>query len=112
MQEEIRKILAQYADEQYKEFSAGLIPGAKPLIGVRLPKIRQLAKSIVNDKNNKERWRQETAAYDGIYADLFFEETMIRGILIGYGTAKKEISCEEGIAYLKDFIPYIDNWSV
>lgn len=47
MQEEIRKILAQYADEQYKEFSAGLIPGAKPLIGVRLPKIRQLAKSIV-----------------------------------------------------------------
>lgn len=112
MQEEIRKILAQYADEQYKEFSAGLIPGAKPLIGVRLPKIRQLAKSIVNDKNNKERSRQETAAYDGIYADLFFEETMIRGILIGYGTAKKEISCEEGIAYLKDFIPYIDNWSV
>lgn len=112
MREEIRSMLVQYADEQYKEFSAGLIPGAKPLIGVRLPKIRQLAKSIVNDKNNKKRWRQETAAYDGIYADLFFEETMIRGILIGYGTAKKDISCEEGLVCLKDFISYIDNWSV
>lgn len=112
MREEIRKILAQYAEEQYKEFSAGLIPGAKPLIGVRLPKIRQLAKSIVNDKSDRERWRQETAACDGIYADLFFEETMIRGILIGYGTAKKDISCEEGLACLKDFIPHIDNWSV
>lgn len=97
MQEEIRKILAQYADEQYKEFSAGLIPGAKPLIGVRLPKIRQLAKSIVNDKNNKERWRQETAAYDGIYADLFFEETMIRGILIGYGQQKRRFLVRKGL---------------
>lgn len=112
MRKEIRDILIQYAEEQYKEFSAGLIPNAKPLIGVRLPKIRQIAKSIVNDKDNKQRWRQETAAYDGIYADLFFEETMIRGILIGYGTAKKDISCEEGLACLKDFIPQIDNWSV
>lgn len=112
MRKEIRDILIQYAEEQYKEFSAGLIPNAKPLIGVRLPKIRQIAKNIVNDKDNKQRWRQETAAYDGIYTDLFFEETMIRGILIGYGTAKKDISCEEGLACLKDFIPQIDNWSV
>ncbi len=112
MQEEIRKILAQYAEEQYKEFSAGLIPGAKPLMGVRLPKIRQIAKSIVADKNNKSRWRDETATFDGVYEDLFFEEIMLRGILIGYGTAKKDITCEEGLACLKDFIPYIDNWSV
>lgn len=112
MRKEIRDILIQYAEEQYKEFSAGLIPNAKPLIGVRLPKIRQIAKNIVNDKDNKQRWRQETAAYDGIYTDLFFEETMIRGILIGYGTAKKDISCEEGLACLKDFIPQIDNWSM
>lgn len=112
MRKEIRDILIQYAEEQYKEFSAELIPNAKPLIGVRLPKIRQIAKNIVNDKDNKQRWRQETAAYDGIYTDLFFEETMIRGILIGYGTAKKDISCEEGLACLKDFIPQIDNWSV
>ena len=75
MQEEIRKILAQYAEEQYKEFSAGLIPGAKPLMGVRLPKIRQIAKSIVADKNNKSRWRDETATFDGVYEDLFFEES-------------------------------------
>ncbi len=112
MREEIREMLAQYADTQYREFSAGLIPGAKPLLGVRLPQIRQLAKCIVNDKSNTLRWQEETAACEGVCADLFFEETMLRGMLIGYGTAKKGISCEEGIAYLKAFIPCVDNWSV
>lgn len=112
MREEIRETLAQYADEKYKEFSAGLIPGAKPLLGVRLPQLRQLAKRIVNDKENKTGWQEETAGNDGEYEDFFFEETMLRGMLIGYGTAKKGFPCEEGIAHLKAFIPYIDNWSV
>lgn len=112
MREEIRKILAQYADEKYKDFSAGLIPGAKPLLGVRLPQLRQIAKGIVNDKENDTKWQDETAGYDGAYADIYFEETMLRGMMIGYGTAKKSVSCEEGLAYFKSFVPYIDNWSV
>lgn len=112
MREEIRSILEQYADEKYKGFSAGLIPGAKPLVGVRLPRLRQIAKSIVNDKENRARWQEEIISCEGEYEDLFFEETMLRGMLIGYGTAKKEVSCEEGIRYLKSFIPCIDNWSV
>lgn len=112
MREEIRDLLAQYADEKYKEFSAGLIPGARPLMGVRLPQLRQIAKSIVNDKANKGKWQEETAGYDGTYEDIYFEETMLRGMLIGYGTAKRGVSCEEGLAYLKSFIPYIENWSV
>lgn len=112
MREEIRYILTQYTDEKYKEFSAGLIPGSKPLLGVRLPRLRQLAKSIVNDRENKTGWRDETAGYDGEYEDIYFEETMLRGMIIGYGTAKKGVSCEEGIACLKSFIPHINNWSV
>lgn len=112
MREEIRSVLAQYADEKYKDFSAGLIPGAKSLMGVRLPQLRRIAKNIVNDKENKTRWQEETASSGGEYEDIFFEETMLRGMLIGYGTAKKDFPCEEGIAYLKAFIPYIDNWSI
>lgn len=112
MREEIRTLLAQYADEKYKDFSSGLIPGAKPLLGVRLPQLRQVAKSIVNDKEDKTKWQDETAGYDGAYADIYFEETMLRGMMIGYGTAQKDVSCEEGLAYFKSFIPHIDNWSV
>ncbi|MDE6917208.1 MAG: DNA alkylation repair protein [Lachnospiraceae bacterium] len=112
MREAIRTVLAQYADEQYREFSAALIPGAKPLMGVRLPQLRKLAKTIVNDKENKQRWKEETASCEGACRDLFFEETMLRGILIGYGTAKKGFPYEEGAAYLEAFIPHVDNWSV
>lgn len=112
MREEIRNILVQHADEKYRDFSAGLIPGAKPLLGVRLPKLRQIAKNIVNDKENKTKWQDETLMYDGAYEDIYFEETMLRGMMIGYGTAKKSVSCEEGLAYLKLFVPHIDNWSV
>lgn len=113
MRKEIRELLAQYTDTKYKDFSQGLIPGAaKPLMGVRLPQLRQAAKSIVNDKENKARWQEEIVSCEGEYEDIYFEETMLRGMLIGYGTAKKGFSYEEGIAYLKSFIPHIDNWSV
>lgn len=112
MQKEIRSTLEQYADAKYKDFSARLIPGAKPLMGVRLPQLRQLAKSIVNDKENRGKWQELLISGEGEYEDIFFEETMLRGMLIGYGTAKKGFPCEDGIQYLKSFLPYIDNWSV
>lgn len=107
MRERIRNVLVQYADSKYKEFSAGLIPGAKPLVGVRLPKLRKIAKDIV-----KEDWCSEIAVYDGEYEDIYFEETMLRGMIIGYGTAKKGFSCEKGLIYLEQFIPCITNWSI
>lgn len=112
MRKEIRSILSEHADEQYKDFSAGLIPGAKPLIGVRLPVLRTLAKSLVNDHPEKRSWQDEVSCYDGVYEDVYFEETMLRGMMIGYGTGKKSVTCEEGLRYLRAFIPHVDNWSV
>ena len=112
MREEIRRILSAYADEKYKNFSASLIPGAKPLIGVRLPELRKLAKNITDGHVMTMSWCDEVSCYDGIYEDLYFEETMLRGMMIGYGTAKADVTCEEGLRYLKAFIPHVDNWSV
>lgn len=105
----------QYADAEYKDFSTGLIPGAKPLVGVRLPQLRKLAKDIVKngaDGRGRESWRSEVDSYDGEYTDIYFEETMLRGMIIGYGTAQKDFPCESGVAYLESFVPYINNWSV
>ena len=107
MREEIRNLLAQHADLNYKEFSAGLIPGAKPLVGVRLPQLRKIAKDIA-----KKDWRREVDSRDSEYADIYFEETMLRGMIIGYGTAQKGFPCDKGLEYLVKFIPCIDNWSV
>lgn len=101
MREQIREQLRQQAEEKYRDFSGALIPGAKPLLGVRLPILRKLAKEIV-----KGDWRAEI----GDTEDQYFEETMLRGMVIGYGTAKAEY--REGIPYVESFIPLVDNWSV
>ncbi len=105
MRKEIREILAQYAEEDYKDFSAGLIPGAKPLMGVRLPQLRQIARSIANDREDPQRWRRETESCEGAYEDVYFEETMLRGMLIGYGTARKAFPYEDGVLYLSPSFP-------
>lgn len=114
MRENVRMILMQYADPKYKEFSTGLIPGAKPLVGVRLPQLRKIAKDIVKKgiDESETDWSSEIDSYDGEYMDIYFEETMLRGMIIGYGTAQKAFPFEKGLDYLEKFIPHIDNWSV
>lgn len=96
----IRKQLLELAEDEYKKFSSNLLPGVDNLIGVRLPHLRKIAKEIA-----KTNWR--------IYMDnnnyIFFEEIMLRGMVIGY-IDKCEI--EEVLEYIADFVPLINNWSV
>ncbi len=105
MREQIREILKEKSENSYRDFSAALVPGSKPLLGVRLPLLRKLAKEIV-----KGDWRGEIRSYEGEYLDQYFEETMLRAMIIGYGTVKGEL--REGLTYVEQLIPYIDNWSV
>lgn len=107
MRKEIRDRISQYAEKDYRDFSAALIPGAKQLLGVRLPKLREIAKDIA-----KGDWRSELESAEGDFADIWFEETMLRGMITGYGTAKKDVTESEGIVYFEKFIPMIDDWSV
>ena len=112
MRETIRALLSEQADEKYRDFSSSLIPGAKPLLGVRLPALRKLAKSIVDGYAEQRNWQDEVSCYDGDNEDVYFEETMLRGMMIGYGTEKYNVTCGEGLQYLAAFIPHVDNWSV
>lgn len=105
MRQEIRNRLKELGEKKYGEFSSGLIPESKPLLGVRLPILRNMAKEMA-----KGDWRREVEFYEGEYEDFYFEEVMLRGMLIGYGTEKGDL--EEGLKYVRAFIPHIDNWSV
>ncbi len=108
MTKEIRDRLTALSEDAYRKFSAGLIPdSSKPLLGVRLPRLRSIAKEIV-----KGDWQRIVVDFDGENGDIYFEETMLRAMIIGYGTQKKEVSAEQGLAYLKMIIPHIDNWSL
>ena len=97
--EEIRAWLGAEAEPKFQKFTSGLIPGTDPIIGVRIPKLRTLAKKIA-----KEDWRGylEHAVCDT------YEEIMLQGFVLGY--AKGEI--DELLEYVRAFIPKIHDWSV
>jgi 3-methyladenine DNA glycosylase AlkD len=95
----IKEQLLELAEEEYRKFSAALIPNINHVLGVRLPELRKLAKKMARGD-----WR----AYLEHAESEYFEEVMLQGMVIGY--LKTDV--EEILRYVADFVPKIDNWSV
>lgn len=68
----VRKELESIAEEDYKKFSASLIPGVENLLGIRIPILRDMAKKLA-----KEDWKGCMEWEDTLY----FEETMLQGLV-------------------------------
>ena len=96
----IKKMLLEQAEENYREFSSGIIPDVHNILGVRLPALRKIAKEIYKNGN----WQEFVNSAES----EFMEETMLRGILIGLIKDKPEKILE----YVKNFVPQITNWAV
>ena len=96
---EVRQQLYLLAEESYQKFSQSLLPGVPNMLGVRLPHLRKMAKNIM-----KQDWR----LYLLQGSELYFEEIMLKGIIIGY--AKTDI--EEVLSQVTAFVPSIHCWSV
>lgn len=99
MREKIRKELEIIAEENYRIFAAKLIPNIDNLLGVRLPKLRKIAKKIV---------QLDYEYYLAMDNHLYFEEVMLQGMIIG----EIKLPWTERSRYVKQFISKIDNWSV
>lgn len=97
---EVRNKLLSLKDEKYKEFQSKLCPNINNIIGVRLPIIKKLAKEYSK--------KDKIIDYIKTNNELYYEEIMIKGLLIGYIKVDKDIK----FSLLKDFIPKIDNWAV
>lgn len=98
MRKYVRLELEKMSEENYKKFSSSLIPGVKNMLGIRLPLLREYAKKIA-----KGDWQEDLSE-----EDYYFEETMLRGMVIGY--ASNDVATME--KYIKEFVPLVDNWSV
>lgn len=96
---QIEEDLINLSDSEYKSFHTKLSPEAGDILGVRVPKIRNYAKEILDEDD----W-QETLNNIG---NKYNEEKMLRGILIG----KSKMEYDTKIKYLIEFIPKIDSWS-
>ena len=91
--------LFELSDEKYKKFHSGLCPNTDNIIGVRLPKLREIAKEIA-----KGDWKDFLATSSNDY----YEEVMINGLVIAY--AKCDV--DEKLNYIESFVPKIDNWAI
>ncbi len=98
----IRRELEALAEPSYSVFASKLIPNCSNLIGVRIPQLRRLAKAIVKDA---------PLDYLEDLADaktLYFEETMLQGLVIGNLREDIEVVLQE----VARFIPKVTNWSL
>ena len=90
--------LNELAEPDYAKFSASLSPGCPPMLGVRLPALRSLAKELAGD----------VPAALAALTDATFEERMLHGLVLGCA----KLPDAERRARLEAFLPLINCWSL
>lgn len=96
---EFIKYLQSQKDIKYKKFHFKLLKNNKiNLIGIRTPKLKEIAKEI--SKNDYQNFISNNTHET-------YEETLIHGLILGY----LKIEFEKLEKLLNDFIVYIDNWA-
>ena len=104
MLEYIRNELVNLSDKgNYATFTSALIPGCDNLIGVRQPILKKYAKQLVRDNEDFRKLLAEP--------DIYYEETLLRGYVIGYGTAREK-NFDRALADFEQFVPLVNNWAV
>jgi len=96
---ELEPRLKALASEKLANFSSGLNPNCKPMLGVRLPELRKLAKEIA--KTDYKGFLEEGP-------DTYFEYETLKAYVLGY--AKDDI--DTLLSYADRFVPTIGDWSV
>ena len=100
--EKLQAELKVLQDLKYQKFHSSLLPSVENVIGVRMPLLRKLAKEIL--KGDWQNYLQAVLPEKSTY----YEENIIQALLIG--TSK--LSWQERHAYIKEFVPKINNWAV
>lgn len=91
------KYLKSITEKDYRDFSKKLIDTRYEILGIRLPKLRSIAKEII-----KTGYR-DYLTYNNPKS---YEEVMIRGFVIAYSKSEEILD-----KYLYEQIDNIDNWS-
>ena len=88
-------------DEKFRDFTSKLIPNVDKelIIGVRVPDIRRLAKSLSEEERKK---------FISGLPHKYHEENLLHGVMLQL--IKNDIG--EVITETEKFLPYIDNWEV
>ncbi len=92
---ELKRLLEQSANDKCRDFTMKICSTGRPVLGVKVPQIREYAKGVPLEKTN-----EFIAAHPSTY-----EEVLFRGFLIA------RLSYEEMLKKFDTQIKYIDDWS-
>ena len=84
------------SSSSYKEFSQKIANSKKPMLGVRIPVLRELAKEVL------------LSDYNSFLSDCkfeFFEDTLIYGLVIA------GLEYDEFLNFLANYLNNVDSWS-
>lgn len=90
-----RDLLTPYIEEDFREFTKRIIPCEREILGVRIPTIRKLARTIPKE-DFKEYLNADTKS---------IEEVLMRGFLIA------RLPYDEMLKYFDSQIQLVDNWA-
>ncbi|MBQ2695457.1 DNA alkylation repair protein [Candidatus Saccharibacteria bacterium] len=91
---ELQTELTSYADDAFRSFAMKGIPSERPFLGVRIPKIRAIVKTISFDR---------LTSFIKI-EPYVFEEVLARGMMIC------RLDFKESLPWFDSQIEYIDDW--
>ena len=99
---DIQSKLFELQDLGYKEFHSKLMPNINPdvIIGVRTPKLRELAKEFLKSEPN------EINAFMNALPHKYYEENNLHMFCIA-----KIKDYDQCVNALETFLPYVDNWA-
>ncbi|MFA9466020.1 MAG: DNA alkylation repair protein [Velocimicrobium sp.] len=106
--EEFVLYLKGLEDIDYRKFHSNLLPGIKRIIGIRTPKMRELAKQIT--KGDYESFLKQSDLHI-LKGQSFYEQVVIEGMVIGDSSNKKIPDIDRTKEYIRAFAPKIDNWA-
>jgi 3-methyladenine DNA glycosylase AlkD len=88
-------------ESQYRTFNARVVATADPatMLGVRVPKLRRLAKEILRSDSRD--------AFLGELPHTYYEEYLLHAFVLD-----EEKDAERTIAELGRLLPFVDNWAV
>ncbi len=90
--------LQEESDAKYREFNSIIIKSGKPVVGVRIPALREIASGMMNGD-----WRSYLSEEASV-----LEEDIVAALII----ANAEMPQKERLELTKEFVPSIDNWAV
>lgn len=106
--EKVRELLSEMAEPDYAKFSGSLLGREAVMFGVRLPKIRELAKKIAREEGREYLDKTLPDREEKAEETRYMEELMLYGMVIGCMKEKLEVL----FPYIRRYVARIDNWSL